>query len=309
MTSAAMKRSRRRQSGRLSGRREAILYVLPAVVILAVTLLYPLGHSLVMSFFNSSLYDPGASKFVGFENYKNLFFNDPAFWPSVKITGIFTGVSVALEVIGGLALALLLNVAIRGIKFARMLVLLPMMLTPIVMALIWKMLFSGDFGLINYFVSFFGVPAQQWLGSTARALPSAIVVEVWQNTSYAVLIFLSALQGVPEDVQEAAKVDGAGWWRTTWHVVLPYLRSALAFVLIIRTLFAFRAFETIFVLTGGGPADSTLILSLYLQRVAFRSFDIGRASAIGWVMFLIALIISVVYLILLRERKGKADSR
>jgi len=284
-------------------------YLLPAILVLAVALLYPLTYSLYTSFHEVSLYDLSRWDFVGIDNYTNLLFGNPAFWPSLRVTGIFTVVSVFLEVVLGLAIALLLNIAIRGSKLARTVVLLPMMLTPIVISLIWKMLFNGDVGLLNYGLSTIGIDGPQWLGDTSWALTAVIVVEVWQNTSYAVLIFLAALQGVPDDVIEAAHVDGAGWWRSTWHIVIPFLRPALVIVLIIRTLFAFRAFETVFALTSGGPADSTLILSLFLQRTAFRSFDLGEASAIGWVMFLLALAISVVYLLALRERTPKRGRR
>lgn len=282
-------------------------YLLPAAIVLIATLLYPLVHSLVTSFTNTSLYDLSNIDFIGFDNYAEILAPDSRFWPSVRLTGIFTAVSVLFEFVLGLAIALLLNIDIRGAKIARTLVLLPMMLTPIVLALVWKMLYNGDFGLLNWVLSLVGIDGPQWLASTSSALLAVIVVEVWQNTSYAVLIFLASLQGISDEVIEAAHVDGAGWLRTTWHIVIPYLRPALVMVLIIRTLFAFRAFETIFALTAGGPADSTTILSLYLQRTAFRSFDLGYASAIGWLMFLMALGISVVYLVALRERKPKAE--
>jgi len=270
----------------------------PAVVVLVVVLLVPLLFSLRMSLFDWSMLSP-THRWVGLGNYRRLL-ADPGTLASLGITTTFTAVSIAAETVLGMALALLLNAPLRGLRAVRTFVLLPMMVAPVVAALSWRLLLDSDFGVLNYLLAQVGLPPQLWLGR-GLALASLIAVEVWENTPFVVLMLLAGLQALPQALLEAARVDGAGFWQQFRSITLPLLSPVLLVTLVFRTMFTIRVFDVVWVLTGGGPADRTLTLSVDIYRTAFRYADLGSASTLSWLLLLVTVAITAVYLRVLQR--------
>jgi len=278
-------------------------FLFPAFALIVIFLLLPLLYSFYLGFTSFILTRHLGPKFIGVRNYVSVFFEDPLFWRSLEITLIFTLVSVTLEFCIGLGVALLLDRVTLGKRLVRTTLLLPMMMTPVVVGLMWRFLWDSRFGLINYLLGLIAIPPVQWLASPKVALVSVILTDVWQNSSFAVLIFLATLQVLPEDLYEAADIDGASAAQSFWYLTIPLLKRAMLIVLVIRTLFAFRIFDTVYVLTDGGPADATLSLSIYVQRIAFRYFDLGYSAAVSWVMLVLCVALSYVYIRILAEER------
>jgi multiple sugar transport system permease protein len=275
--------------------RHALPYVLiaPTLLLLLGVLVYPMAQSLIFSFQSYNLLRPETQKFVGFQNYINIVKSDQ-FWTTLRVTLVYTAVAVAIEFVIGLAIALLLNRNLIGRRFIRTIILLPFFSTPTVVALAWKLMLHTEFGMINYFLSLVGISARNWLGP-GLALPSLIMVEIWQQTSFIVLILLAGLQALPQEPYEAAIIDGANPWQLLTKVTLPLLRPVILVALIFRTMFTLRVFDTIWVLTGGGPANETRTFSIGIYLTGFRQFDIGTGAALSWILLLITMAISLVY--------------
>ena len=258
--------------------------VLPATLLLLVTSLFPLGYSLWTSLHYHVLTRPGQTRFVGLDNYLDVL-RDPITWHSLQVTGWFVFGAVMLELFLGVTMALLLNRAMRGEGILRSLILLPVMLTPVVVALIWVFMFNPEVGVVNYLMGRLGLPDQiVWLGSPATALLSVILVDAWRNTPFVFMMTLAGLQSLPPEPFEAAIVDGATPWQVFSRVTMPLLKPVLLSVATIRGMDAFREFDLVYVLTGGGPSNVTEVVSVFTYRVAFRYFDIGRASTISFLI-------------------------
>jgi multiple sugar transport system permease protein len=217
----------------------------------------------------------------------------------------------------GVGLALLLEKAVRGASFIRTIFVMPLMIAPVVVGLIWRYLLDARNGVINYylteigealpFLQSLGFTTQTWLADPTLAMVSIIVSDVWQWTPFVFMIVLAGLQGLPGDVMEAAFIDGANWWKMTWHVKLPMLRNILLIALLMRIIDVFRALEVIFIMTGGGPGSSTRVLSLTLFQTAFTSQDLGYAATIALLLSVILIIFSIVLLMFSNPLKDKAD--
>lgn len=293
------------------------LFLLPAVAILALGLMVPLYNAVMLSFFD---WDFGqawsARKFLGLDNFKRLL-ADPGVWRSVRITFTFGFWVVTLEMLIGIGLALLLEKAVRGATIFRTIFVMPLMIAPVVVGLIWRYLLDARNGIANYylarigealpFLQGLGFKAQAWLADPALAMASIVVSDVWQWTPFVFMIVLAGLQGLPGDVMEASYIDGANWWRMTWHIKLPMLRNILLIALLMRVIDVFRALEVIYVMTGGGPGSSTRVLSLHLFQTAFIGRDLGYASTIALLLSVILVVFSVVLMLFSNPLKGKAD--
>jgi len=244
-------------------------------------------------------------------------FTDPTVWNAVRTTFVFGFWVVTLEMIIGIGLALLLEKAVRGATFFRTIFVMPLMIAPVVVGLIWRYLLDARNGIVNYYLTQIGdaIPAlqnvgfetQAWLGDPKLAMVSIVVSDVWQWTPFVFMIVLAGLQGLPGDVMEAAFIDGANWWRMTWHVKLPMMRNILMIALLMRIIDVFRALEVIFVMTGGGPGSATRVLSLTLFQTAFTSRDLGYASTIALLLSLILIVFSVVLLGFSNPLKDRSD--
>ena len=270
------------------------LFLAPAVVTMGLALLYPLLQSIWLSFTDWQLGRPlSSAKYVGLEHYGYLL-RDSSFWASLSVTLTFAAAVVALEVIIGVALALVLDREIRGMAALRTIFILPMMVAPIVVGLIWRYMYSEQFGPITNLLKALGLPTVPWLSSPDVALLSVIIADVWQWTPFIFILSLAALQSLPASALEAARIDGATPWQSIWHVKLPLMMPVIMIAALLRLIDAFKVLEVIYIMTEGGPGLSTEILSLHIYKTAFVSQELGRASALSNILLLIVLLLSAI---------------
>ncbi|MBZ9606177.1 carbohydrate ABC transporter permease [Phyllobacterium chamaecytisi] len=275
------------------------LAILPTVALSVAVLGLPLILSLIMSFAGWSIGQPVSEvQFVGLRNYRDLF-ADPVFLASLGLTLGYTAATVCLEILIGLAIALLLNLELPFICIFRTALIVPMMATPIVAALCWKLLLDPTYGLVDHLI---GSPVI-WLGDPTLALITVGGVNVWQNAPFVALLVLAGLQSVPKEIMEAARIDGATKMALFRHVTLPLLSPYLLVAMLLRIIFEFRAFDNVYVMTAGGPANATLVLSIYVYHTSFFSFDLTLASAASWIMLLIVLTVCLLLIATMRPKE------
>jgi multiple sugar transport system permease protein len=272
-------------------RRETLIgyaFVSPWIVGMVVFYLGPTLASFALSFTDYPII--ASPTWAGLDNYRELA-DDPQFLASLKVTLLYTVCAVALYVVGALALALLCNRRVPGIGVVRTVVFLPALIPVFVMALLWGWLLNTDFGLVNYVLNLLGLPSQGFFQSESQALWLTVLVSLWALGS-AFVIYMAGLQSVPQDLYEALTVDGGGVLRKFWHVTLPMLSPIILFNLVIGIILSFQVFDIAWALTKGGPGDSTLFFVLFIWRQAFEEFQMGYASALAWVLFLIIVLVT-----------------
>ncbi len=263
---------------------------------MAVACLYPVLSALRLGFYDWSMGTPWSSAtYQGFDAFTRAF-TDPAVWRSLYTTLVFAFVCVSAEMVLGIALALALEERtknpLKGMMVFRTLFILPMMIAPIAVGLTWRYLFDAQFGLLNAIVGLFGVEPIGWLASEHMAFTAIIIADIWQWTPFVFIMMIAALANVDSSVMEAAKIDGATWWQSTWLVKLPMIRDVIVITLLMRLIDAFRVLEVIYILTFGGPGDSTEILSLHIYKTAFISQRLGSAAAISVMLLLVVALLS-----------------
>jgi ABC-type sugar transport system permease subunit len=280
----------------------AWLLVLPSLAIILSIKLYPLAYSLWLSTFKVSPLSP-VSRYVGVENYVALLSN-PNFLASIERTLYFTVISLVLQMVFGIAIALVLNVPFRGRNFVRALVLLPWAVPTVVNAILWQWIYHPQFGALNGLLSAAGLIDSnvQWLGSPYLAMNMVILADTWKTLPLYIIMFLAALQTVPDELHQAAAVDGAGVWKRFVHVTLPFIKPTMLVVLVLRTMETFRVFDVIFLMTAGGPAGSTTVIGYYAYLEAFRNLSFGSGAAAANIIVFSVALISLLYLRLLRTR-------
>jgi multiple sugar transport system permease protein len=271
-------------------------YLVPAALLLAVVTLYPLAHVLWLSLERRSLLDPGPARFVGLENYVRLA-ADERFWNALGNTLYFVGASVSLELVLGLAFALAVQRPFRGRAALYGIILLPWAVPTAVSARMWEWMYNTEIGVLNHVL---GTPVN-WLGSPAWALNAAILMDVWKSTPFVALLLAAGLQSIPRDLYRAAEVDGASRWTVLSRITLPLLAPVMLVALVFRTIDAFRVFDSIYVLTGGGPADTTETLSIYAYKTLFQSLEFGYGSALAVSVFACVALAAALYVALLRR--------
>jgi multiple sugar transport system permease protein len=283
------------------------LFVAPNLTAVAVFMLFPLGFSLYMSFQRWDVFRP--PKFVGLKNFEELFTADPLFLIAIRNTVIFTLGTVVPTVLISLVVAGVLNRKVRGIGIFRTIVFLPLAISSVVMAVVWQFVFNTDNGLLNIMLGWIGIGPVPWLVEPRWAMVSLCIVSVWRSVPFATVILLAAMQGVPETVYEAAKIDGAGEIRQFAFITVPLIRGAMSFVVVISIIHAFQAFDMVYVLNGanGGPETGTYVLGIMLFQHAFSFLEFGYASALAWVMFAVLLVVTVLQLRLARQRSWEAS--
>ena len=233
-------------------------------------------------------------EFAGLDNFKYIF-GDKVFREAVVKTLIFTAFSVVITMFFSLGLAVLINQKLKGIAIFRTAIFFPYVASVVAVAAVWQMLFQKDMGLINEVLKFFGVvDLPGWFASTKWALPGVIIVNIWKNMGYYMIIYLSALQDVPTSLIEAGMIDGATAWQRFWKIKWPLLGNATFFVVMMLTINSFKSFDLIYVLTEGGPGTATTLLSQYIYNQSFVSWDYGRASAAAMVLFAVVAVITLV---------------
>ncbi len=240
-----------------------------------------------------------AGSFAGTANYEDLL-TDPQFLKSLSVTCTYTAITVGTELACGLGIALLLNIDLPWIGLFRTALVVPMMITPIVAALSWKLLLDPDHGVVNYWIGSHIV----WLGRPDTALISVMVVNLWQNAPYVAVLLLAGLRALPSEPVEAASIDGASRLQVFWHVTLPLLRPYILVALLLRTIFEFRAFDNIYVMTSGGPANATMSLSMFTYLASFVRFDLSLGAAASWLMLLMCLLLCVFFIVVIRRREA-----
>ena len=272
-----------------------MLPMIPGMAFLIAISIYPTIYSLNASFYRWNLAATARRSLVGLRNYE-LLLSDPSFWHSVGVTLEYVFIAVALELAIGLGVALLFFRRFPGDHFLRALLILPMVVAPVVVGLLWRYMLNVQFGVVNYLVELAGFEHVDFLGNTDLALPTLILIDVWQWTPFTFLIMLAALQGVPEDIIEAARIDGARSLRIFFDHILPMIRYPIAVALVLRLLDAFRVYDIIFMTTRGGPIDVSQTLSWQIYDVGFKSFDIGYAAAYSWLMLILVVIVATAVL-------------
>jgi multiple sugar transport system permease protein len=303
--SAAVVTRRRKFSKRRA--RAGRMFVAPNLAAVAVFMVFPLGFSLYMSFQNWDLFRP--AKFVGLANYRSLFTGDPLFSIALRNSVVYTVGTVVPTVLISLVVAGVLNRKIKGINFFRTIVFLPLAVSSVVMAVVWQFVFNTNNGLLNIMLGWIGIGPIPWLVDPKWAMASLCMVSIWRSVPFATVILLAAMQGVPDTLYEAARLDGAGELRQFVSITVPLIRAAVSFVVVISIIHAFQAFDLVYVLTGrnGGPETATYVLGIMLFQHAFAFLEFGYASALAWVMFAILLVLTVVQLRLARRRTAQEE--
>ena len=281
------------------------LFVAPAVLVLAFTCLYPVIKGFELSFYDWSLGTPIESrKYIGWENFVWAW-QDPALFNSIKVTLIFTAFAVTAELLLGLLIAFLLEKGMKGIAVLRTVFIIPIMIAPVVVGLLWRYLFDANFGLINHVVSLLGFEPKVWLGTPGLALPAVIITDIWQWTPFMFILFLAGLQSLPKDPVEAAQVDGASTWQVIRQVKLPLLAPVIWVAVILRIIDAFRSLEVMFIMTFGGPGRETEVLSLNIYKTAFMSQRLGLAAVNAIFLLVFIILLSMAFLIIARPALSK----
>lgn len=271
-------------------------YVAPATAVFVIGLLYPIVEAAKLSFFDWGMGTPWATaRWAGLEAFAETLTN-PQVWISVGITLAFVAIAISVEMVLGVALALLLEKPVRGMRLFRTVFVLPMMVAPIVVGLVWRYLFDAQFGPINHLLGFFGAEPRAWLAEPGLAFTAMVVTDIWQWTAFVFIMVLAALQGVDASVTEAARIDGANAWQQIWLVKLPIIKPILIVTLLMRMIDGFRGLEVIYVMTFGGPGQATDLLSLHLYRIAFVSQQLGQASALSILLLVIVTLLSLAIL-------------
>jgi multiple sugar transport system permease protein len=272
-------------------------FITPALALLFFVTVYPVLYVIYLSL-RRELLIFHISRFVGLDNYLFLL-QDDRFWNALKNTAYFTVVSVSLELLIGLSVAMLLNRPSRFRGIVRAVVLIPWAIPTVVSARMWEWIFNSDFGVLNYMLG----SKINWLGDPFWAMHAAILTDVWKTTPFVVILLTAGLQVIPGELYQAAKTDGAGNWAIFRRITFPLLMPVILVVLIFRTLDAFRVFDVIYVLTGGGPANTTETLSIYAYKVLFQTLQFGYGSALSVVVFLLIGSISIFYIRVLSTGK------
>ncbi len=297
------------QQRQLSDRSIQWLFIAPTVILLLLFNIFPLFYSLYLSFTNYTAIGKEAPVWVGFQNFANLL-NDPQMWKYFATTGRYAFMSVTLQTIIGFGLAMLLREKYNGSGLITTLLLIPMMLSPVVVGFFWKLLFNPSSGILNYALGYWhpaSNPGPDWLAENGLALWAIVVVDVWMWSPFVMLLCLSGLNAIPDYLYEAAAIDRASSWFQFRRITLPQVMPLLLIAVLFRTIEAFKSFDLVMGLTGGGPGDATELVAVNLYRIAFQGqWRTGYASALAYIVLIIIMAVSNVYVRNLNKVKGEA---
>ena len=278
----------------------AYLFLAPTMILFGVFTLLAVIYAFYLSFHEWNILEP-AKPFVGLDNYSRLA-GDERFGGAIVNTLYYTAVSVPLTMGIGLLIALLLNNQIRARGFFRTLFYLPVVTPLVIAAIIWKWVYNGDFGLLNYYLIQFGVIDEPllWLADPNLAMPAVIITSIWKSVGFSMVVYLAGLQSIPEDFYDAAKVDGAVGWQRLKDITIPLLSSTTLFLAVVSVLGAFQVFTEVFIMTNGGPLGRTTTIVYHIYQTAFKFFDMGYASAMAFGMFAMMFVFTLVQLRVMR---------
>ena len=296
----APRRSRLRELLLSRGAMFAYVFILPYVLFFTVFRIIPALYGVVLSFGRYSL--AGNLRFSGLDNYIRLF-QDDVFWNSLRVTATYALLAIPLSIVVSVAMAQLCNRTLRGMSVYRALFFLPVVTSPVLSGIIFIWIFSSN-GPLNTGLSVFGLELGSWLQNQSLVLPALALVAAWSSFGYNMLILLAGMLAIPPDYYEAASLDGANAWQRFWRVTLPLLKPSLFFVLVLETVKSFQAFDIIYVMTGGGPAHGSYTLTFMIYDQGFGYSEFGYASAVGVVLLVITLILSLIQ----RRLIGRSES-
>ena len=274
---------------------QGYLFLAPFLLVYSVFLIFPVMRGIYISFHRWDLLS-GRQRFVGFSNYERMFTNDNLFWTSTVNTVEFVGWSTPLLILLALVLAVALNRQMLGMTLFRTIFFAPYVLSISVITLIWFMIFNPNRGILAAFLENFGFEPLAWLTTPELAMPAIIVATIWWTLGFNIILFLAGLQDIPEALYEAARLDGAGAWTLFWRITAPLLRRTILLVAILQIIASFQIFGQVYLMTGGGPANSTRVLVQHIYEQGFQSFRLGYSSSMSMFLFAIMLVISLVQL-------------
>lgn len=286
-------RTQQKQKERSHGREglAAFAFLSPTLAVFFLFVLFPVVFSFYLSFHKWNMFSEDQS-FIGLANYAAVLGN-PEFWSVLQNTLVYTIGTIPLNMTVALLAALALNRRIAGKKLLRTALFAPVVMSSVAAAVIWRWVYEPNFGLLNWFLGLFGIPAVNWLNEPAAAMFALIVMGVWKTFGVNMVLFAAGLQGIPEHYYEAAAIDGAGTLRKFWNVTVPLLSPTTFFILVMSVIGSFQVFDTVYVLTSGGPLGSTKVLVFYLYEQAFKYFEMGYASAVAYLMFAIIFVLTL----------------
>jgi len=280
------------------------LYIAPAFIYLFVLWVFPFLYSLILSFQKWELASLDTQRrFVGFKNYIEIV-KDPEFWNGINRTLVYVCSAVGLEFVIGLGIALLICKQLKGMGLFRRFILIPFIIAPAVVGLMWMWMYNPELGIFNHFIRTLGIDKQGfiWTGDPSIAMFSLVLADIWQWTPFVILLFVAGIVSLPSDPFDAARIDGASRWQIFKYITLPMLKPVMMVILLIRTMTAFKFIDKIFILTHGGPASTTEVLGFYIYRVSFMHFRMGYGAALSYVMFIIVIALCLIIIRFLRVK-------
>ena len=280
------------------------VFIGPAFAVVLLIAIFPLIYSLTTSFMSFRLVPPTPPRFVGLGNYAQLL-SQERFWTVVYTTSVIAFVAVALQYVIGFAVALALHAKMPGDRVFRVVFLMPMLLAPVAVALIARMIFNPTMGPLNQMMALLGFPNLPYLTEANWAVGAIIAVEVWQWTPFVILMMLAGLATLPDDVYEAAELEGASAWRQFWDITFPMMLPISVAVVCLRLIETYKVMDTVFVMTGGGPGISTETLTLFAYQEGFKKFNLGYTSALSFLILITVTVIGLVYLALVKPHLEK----
>ncbi len=287
------------------------ILLIPTSMYLFLMTVFPLLYSLLISLFKTDTTGQN-NVWVGFQNYGNLL-GSGFFWYSMFITLVITVIAVSLEVVFGIGIALLLHRRLRGMGLFRLIIYIPMMLSPLVIGYFWKYMLDGTFGVISWLFNGLisaplGLPSPQWFNDPVLATTAIILVDLWQWTPFVILLVSAGLQTVPPALYEAATLDRAPRWMQFRRITLPFLTTSLLVAILFRSIDTVKIFDSVYILTGGQPGDQTATLSVYVYRIGFEYFRVGDAAAFAWLMVILINVITIVIMRMITRSRARTQS-
>ena len=271
-------------------RRFGFFFVAPAVIILSLVILAPIVIAIITSFYDYTLINRSLDNFIGLNNYFESITNKK-FLHSTFVTITFVFLVVLFEFLIGFLIAILLNQVERFRNIYYFILLIPLLINPVVVGLIWRMFLHPQLGILNYLIGFIGIEPVNWLGDPQNAFITIIFVDIWHQVSFMIILLLAGLASIPEEPYEAARVDGANAFQQFKDITLPYMRPVIIITLLIRLIFALKTYDLIYIMTKGGPGDATDLISYYIYRSAFIGLDLGQAASMSVILLFIVCII------------------
>lgn len=280
--------------------RSAILFLSPTLLVFSAFILFPVLFSFYLSFHKWNMFSQERA-FVGLENYTRVL-QSAEFWSVLKNTAVYTLGTVPLNMAFALLVAYFLHKKVFGKKFLRTAFFTPVIISAVAAAVIWRWIYEPNFGLLNYFLSWFGLPSVNWLNDPTAAMSALIIMGVWKTFGVNMVLFAAGLEAIPQHYYEAAEIDGAGKWSKFWKITLPLLSPTTFFIVVMSIIGSFQVFDIVYVLTSGGPLGTTKVLVFYLYEQAFKFFEMGYASAVAYLLFALIFILTLLQIRFLQRR-------